>query len=75
MPRDDLIAAGEALYGPRWQTDVARLLNIDDRRVRQWLAGARPIPPGIWPELAAELRRRAGHAEQLASMIEKACVV
>lgn len=69
MTRDDLIAAGEALFGPRWQSDVARLLAVDDRRVRAWLAGERPIPPGIWQELAAALRTRAKHATDVANQL------
>lgn len=69
MTRDDLVAAGEALYGPRWQSEVARLLSIDDRRVRAWLAGERPIPAGIAPELASELHRRARRATALAARL------
>lgn len=69
MTRDDLIAAGEALYGPRWQSEVARLLDIDDRRVRAWLAGERTIPAGIASDLASALRKRARHAEAVASRI------
>lgn len=69
MTRDDLIAAGESLYGPRWQSEVARLLEIDNRRVRAWLAGERPIPDGIWRELAIELRRRGKRAIVLADQL------
>lgn len=32
--------AGEALYGPRWQSDLARDLHVADRTMRRWLAGA-----------------------------------
>ena len=47
-----LIAAGRALYGDRWQTDLAAALGISDaRRVREWLSGARRIPPGIWSDI------------------------
>ena len=41
---------GEALYGPRWQSDLARDLNIADRTMRRWCAGE-DIPPGVAHEL------------------------
>lgn len=50
---------GEALYGPRWQTDLARDLELSDaRRVRQWIAGERPIPPGVWADLSSLVKQR-----------------
>lgn len=39
--------AGEALYGPRWQSDLARDLHVADRTMRRWLAGADDMPPGV----------------------------
>lgn len=38
---------GEALYGPRWQSNVAEDIGVADRTVRRWLAGYSPIPPGV----------------------------
>lgn len=56
---NELSAAGHALYGERWQTDLARDLGLGDaRRIRQWLAGERPIPPGVWGDVAGLLRHR-----------------
>lgn len=50
---------GEALYGPRWQTDLARDLELSDaRRVRQWMAGERPIPPGVWVDIGTLIKQR-----------------
>lgn len=43
MNRDQLRAAGEALYGVRWQTALAREIGVADRTVRRWLAGNLPI--------------------------------
>lgn len=50
---------GEALYGPRWQSELARELNVADRTVRRWVFGAHPIPGDAWPKLArfCDLRR------------------
>lgn len=56
---DELTAAGQALYGDRWQTDLSRALKLSDaRRIRQWLTGDRPIPVGVWAEIAALLRQK-----------------
>lgn len=45
--------AGEALYGPRWQSDLARDLGVSDRTMRRWAGGADDLPAGI----AIDLRR------------------
>lgn len=44
MTPDELTAAGQALYGERWQSSLARDLRVSDRTVRRWLAGDAPIP-------------------------------
>lgn len=73
VTRDELSAAGEALYGPRWQTDLAKDLGLNDAvRIRQWLSGARPIPVGVRAELVELLRRRADEANTLADKLAKA---
>lgn len=53
----ELAIIGEALYGSQWQSNLARELNLSDaRRIRQWLAGERKIPFGIWADLAELVR-------------------
>ena len=42
---------GAALYGPRWQSELARALGVSDRTVRRWAAGTHPIPAGLYLEL------------------------
>ena len=55
----DLAAAGQALYGDRWQTELARALGLADaRRIRQWMAGERKIPVGVWADVCSLLRQR-----------------
>lgn len=57
--KDVLIKSGQALYGERWQTDLARDLGLSDgRRIRQWLSGDRPIPEGVWNDIAKLLADR-----------------
>lgn len=75
-----LRAAGEAIFGERWQMPMARALgalhpegareSIDIRAVQRWVAGARPVPawitPGIVAEVArAERERHTAHADRL----------
>lgn len=46
--RKDIVQIGIAVYGSRWQTDLARDLGLKDgRRIRQWLVGERPVPIDI----------------------------
>ncbi|OOS03287.1 hypothetical protein SAMN02745664_12328 [Moraxella cuniculi DSM 21768] len=51
MSKDKLTAIGQALYGTQWQSDLARALNIDSRRVRQWLNDERGLPDWLEGEL------------------------
>jgi hypothetical protein len=45
MMPDELRSIGEQLYGPRWQTPLARALPVSTRTIRYWLAGKRKIRP------------------------------
>lgn len=59
---------GEALYGPRWQSDLARDLQLSDaRRVRQWMARERPIPAGVWADIGVLAKQRSMTIEQIIS--------
>lgn len=48
---------GEALDGPRWQSEMARKHGVAVRTVQRWVAG-QPIPDGLWPELREDIRAR-----------------
>lgn len=58
MPPALLREVGEALFGPRWQSDLARALNVADRTVRRWDAGSHDVPAGAWDDLRALLTQR-----------------
>lgn len=47
MTPAELRTMGERLYGPRWQTKLARALEINQRTVRRWLAGSFSIRPPV----------------------------
>jgi len=58
MTPDLLREAGEALYGPLWQSAIARDLNVNDRTVRRWAANDTALPDGLVDELKQLLRQR-----------------
>jgi hypothetical protein len=67
MSPSELRQAGEALYGSRWQTELAAALGVrDSARVREWLRGARPIPVSIRAELIALMTQRANALRNVA---------
>lgn len=55
---EHLARAGTLLYGERWQSELARAMGIGDRRVREWIAGERRPPAGVWADISALLRQR-----------------
>ncbi|HEY2474803.1 MAG TPA: hypothetical protein VGI19_08360 [Candidatus Cybelea sp.] len=55
---------GEALFGPRWQTDIANALDVSDRNVRRWLADAHQPRPGVWRDLEQLLNERIALQQQ-----------
>ena len=63
--------SGEVLYGPRWQTDIARALSVDSRRVRQWVKGDRPLPDTIDKDIIQLLRNRLSKIAEVLDFIEK----
>lgn len=53
-----LIWSGQVLFGNRWQSDLARALNVSDRTVRAWVASESKIPANIWTDIEELLRQR-----------------
>ena len=49
--------AGEALYGPHWQTFLARDLGVAPRTMRRWAAGTQP-PKAVAGSIRDLLQRR-----------------
>lgn len=64
MNKDQLITIGQALYGTQWQSDLARALNIDSRRIRQWLNDERPFPEWLDNELKTLLLANIKECQQ-----------
>lgn len=58
---------GSALWGPQWQSPMARALGVNLRTVQRWAAGDHPVPASITEELTGQLRR---HHARIAAMLD-----
>lgn len=67
-----LVEAGEALYGARWQSELARDLGVSDRTVRRWVAGTSEVPSGLYLDLLRLTQERAGVLEALSDRLRAA---
>lgn len=63
-----LVEAGEALYGPRWQSEVARDLDLNIRTIQRMAAGVAEVRPGIYLDL---LRLTQEHAAALTALADR----
>jgi hypothetical protein len=50
-PMDLVRDVGAALYGPRWQRELARALGVSERAVRRWVGNEAAPPADIEPRL------------------------
>jgi len=67
-----LAEAGEALYGPRWQSEVARDLGCNVRTVQRWVAGVVDVPAGIYTDLWRLALERAVLLDAVAEKLKEA---
>ena len=65
MARTAIIQIGEALYGPLFQSALARDLGVSDRTMRRWVAGTHEPPEGLQDELHALVRARIALLQKL----------
>jgi len=66
-----LAEAGEALYGTRWQSDLARDLGVSDRTVRRWAAGTHQMPAGVYLDLLRLTQERGQALDDLAPRLRE----
>jgi hypothetical protein len=60
-----LIRGGEALYGPNWQSPLARGLGINLRTVQRWVAHDAGFPSvAVLQQLVEHCRERAAVFDQ-----------
>ena len=67
-----LVEAGEALYGPRWQTALAADLGVSDRTMRRWVADTSAVPAGLYVDLLRLTQERAAVLDALAPRLREA---
>tara|TARA_R110002110_G_scaffold116306_5_gene287811 strand:+ start:101 stop:322 length:222 start_codon:yes stop_codon:yes gene_type:complete len=65
MTREQLKDVGEALYGPRWQSELSRDLTVAVRTVQRWDAGERGIPASLGDDLRELLVQRGIDIDEL----------
>ena len=56
--RNYLIQVGEALYGPRFHSQLAAALNVNERTMRRWVAGDFEPPESLKADLLRLLKER-----------------
>lgn len=71
MDVNKLTEAGRLLYGDQWQSNMARDLNIDSRRIRQWVSGERSVSDWVLAEIQALLDKKQFNINQFLSTINK----
>ena len=64
MNPDLLKKIGVALYGLRWQADLARDLGVAPRSMQRWLTGDRGIPD-LRQELIDLIKQRSSDLDHL----------
>ena len=67
-----LVEAGEALYGPRWQSELSRDLGVSDRTMRRWVADTSAVPGGLYLDLLRLTQERAAVLDALAVRLQEA---
>ncbi len=45
MTRDEFIAAGTSLFGPKWRSRMAEALRVDRSSVTRWANGSTDVLP------------------------------
>lgn len=66
-----LTETGEALYGPQWQSPLARDLGCNVRTIQRWVAGVNEPPDGIWMDLLRLSQERAMMLDALADRLKR----
>ena len=75
LTTDDLERAGKALYGARWQTDMAKAVGLTDRTIRAYASGSSKIPPDFWADVCKLLRRNSQETMALLNEFSKTAEV
>lgn len=66
----DLAKVGEALFGPQWQTPLAKALWVGDRTMRRWAAEDGETPDGAVDDIRRLCMDRATDLLKIATNLE-----
>ena len=64
--------AGEALYGARWQSEIAKALEMSDRHIRRLVAGDADLTPGMALDLWRLCQERAAALDTVSERLKTA---
>ena len=62
-------AYGKALYGPRFQRELAEALGVNERTMRRWVAGDFEPPDSLKADLLRLLKKRRAELTGLINSI------
>jgi hypothetical protein len=62
---------GEALYGTRWQSELARDPNVTDRTVRRWVEGSSNVPERVYGGLVRLCEDRRAELDELIKVLPR----
>jgi len=63
---------GEVLYGPLWQSQLARDMNMSDRHMRRLVSGTANIKPGMYADLVRLCKERATAIDDVIARLKAA---
>lgn len=66
MTPTTLQTVGRALFGPCWQREMARQLDVSSRTVNRWATGVHAIPEGVRGELTSMCLDHADELREIA---------
>ncbi|MEE8657679.1 Transcriptional regulator [Acetobacteraceae bacterium EV16G] len=69
ITRDHLQETGEALFGPRWQSELASALGVNVRTVQRWISGKNPLPDWLAKDLAELVTEHRDRLDEIAGRI------
>lgn len=67
---DTLDKVGNALFGPNWQTPLAKELAVNLRTMQRWASAETPMPERIWAEIGEICRQRSEALANWAGRLE-----
>lgn len=65
----DIIRVGDALYGERWHSALARDLNVTYRTMNNWIAGRTAIPSSVPGQCWVLLKARQEKIERVLTFV------